>query len=70
MEWDVVQMAGRANVDQFIAWLAGMGFRFWRIQYDGSLLEIPAGLANALPACDVVMSRTVPEGPVIASEPL
>lgn len=69
MEWDVVQMAGRANVDQFIAWLAGMGFRFWRIQYDGSLLEIPAGLANALPACDVVMSRNVPEGPIIAPGP-
>ena len=70
MEWDVIQMAARADLDQHVSWLAGMGFRFWRIQYDASLLEIPADRMAALSACDVVMSRVTPDGPPIASEPL
>ena len=70
MEWDVVQMAARADVRDFVQWLRGMGFRFWRIQYDATLLEIPADQMHALPACDVVMSRAEPEGPPIATAPL
>lgn len=70
MEWDVIQMAGRADLGLFIQWLHGMGFRFWRIQYDATLLEIPFGQMHALPACDVVMSRVEPQGPPIASGPI
>lgn len=70
MEWDVVQMAARADVRDFVQWLHGMGFRFWRIQYDATLLEIAADQMHVLPACDVVMSRDTPQGPVITSVPI
>ncbi|QQQ18005.1 FkbM family methyltransferase [Brevundimonas vitis] len=67
MEWDVVQMGARADLNAFVAWLSGQGFRFWRIQYDATLLEIDAGEMATLSACDVVMSRQPPIGGVIAS---
>lgn len=70
MEWDAVQMAGRTNVPEFVQWLHDKGFRFWRIQYDATLLEIAADQMHALPACDVVMSRAEPQGPAIATSPL
>lgn len=70
MEWDIIQMAARADLGEFIQWLHGMGFRFWRIQYDATLLEIPVGQMQTLSACDVVMSRAEPQGPVISATPI
>lgn len=66
MEWDVVQMRARADVPEFVAWLASMGFRFWRIQHDSTLLEIPARDMPHQTAADMVMSRTPPRGGRIA----
>jgi FkbM family methyltransferase len=60
MEWDLIQMRARADVDDLVAWLDGLGFRFWRIQYDSSLLEIAAADMATLSACDVVMAREKP----------
>ncbi len=66
MEWDVVQMSARADLDALIGWLSGLGFRYWSIQYDSTLLSIPAADMANLPACDVVMAREVPAGVTVA----
>ena len=60
MEWDVIQMSGRASVPELVEWLAAMGFRFWRIEIDATLTSIDAADMQALSACDVVMSRHEP----------
>lgn len=62
MEWDIIQMASRTDVPDYVAWLSGMGFRFWRIQFDSTLLEVPAADMATLGSCDVVMSREPPPG--------
>jgi len=67
MEWDIVQMRARVTVSEFVAWLADMGFRFWRIQFDSTLLEIPSADMDTLSACDVVVSRALPPGGIIAA---
>ncbi|WP_339930939.1 FkbM family methyltransferase [uncultured Brevundimonas sp.] len=66
MEWDVVQMSARADVQALIEWLSSLGFRYWSIQYDSTLLSIPAADMPTLPACDVVMAREVPAGIAVA----
>ena len=66
MEWDVVQMSARADVPELVEWLSSLGFRYWRIQHDSTLLSIAAGDMPALPACDVVMARAAPAGLVVA----
>ncbi|MFW2342413.1 FkbM family methyltransferase [Brevundimonas sp.] len=66
MEWDIIQMASRTDVPDYVAWLSGMGFRFWRIQFDSTLLEVPAAEMATLSSCDVVMSRDPPPGGQIA----
>ena len=66
MEWDIIQMGSRTDVPDYVAWLSGMGFRFWRIQFDSTLLEIPAAGMATLSSCDVVMSRKPPPGGSIA----
>ncbi len=60
MEWDVFQMAGRASVPDLVEWLAGMGFRFWRIEQSTALTPLDASELPTLSACDVVMSRKEP----------
>lgn len=60
MEWDVFQMSGRASVPELVAWLSGMGFRFWRIEVDATLTAIDAADMPTMTACDVVMSRVTP----------
>lgn len=66
MEWDIIQMASRTDVPDYVAWLSGMGFRFWKIQFDSTLLEVPAAEMATLSSCDVVMSREPPPGGTIA----
>lgn len=61
MEWDIVQMSGRASVPDLVEWLSGMGYRFWRIETDATLTAIEAVDMPATAACDVVMSRTTPQ---------
>lgn len=63
MEWDVFQMAGRASVPDLVAWLAGQGFRFWRIETDATLTPMPSNEMPTMAACDVVMSRREPRMP-------
>ncbi|NBB53300.1 FkbM family methyltransferase [Rhizobium sp. CRIBSB] len=67
MEWDIVQMSARVNMDEFVGWLVDMGFRFWRIQFDSTLIEVPAAGMSTLSACDVVVSRAPPPGGVLAT---
>ena len=62
MEWDVIQMSARADVRELIAWLSSLGFQYWSIQYDSTLLNIPAADMPTLPACDIVMARKAPPG--------
>jgi len=66
MEWDIIQMAARTDVADHVDWLSGMGFRFWQIRFDSTLLEIPAAEMSALASCDIVMSRQPPPGGSIA----
>jgi FkbM family methyltransferase len=66
MEWDIIQMASRTDVPDYVAWLSGMGFRFWKIQFDSTLLEVPAAGMATLSSCDVVMSREPPAGGCLA----
>lgn len=60
MEWSVIQMASRTSVPEFVGWLTGMGFRFWRIGYDGVFTAVSAEGMLTLDACDVFASRRPP----------
>lgn len=61
MEWSVVQMSSRTSVEEFVTWLAQMGFRFWRIQFDGGLEAVDLNEVATLPGCDLVVSRRQPD---------
>lgn len=60
MEWGVIQMRSRTDVPQFVAWLAGQGFRFWKIELNATLTPVPSELMATLEHCDVVMARKPP----------
>lgn len=60
MEWSVIQMASRTSVPEFVAWLAGMGLRFWRLGYDGTMTEVSTEGLLTLDPCDIAASRTPP----------
>jgi FkbM family methyltransferase len=60
MEWDLVQLAARSDVAAGVGSLIELGFRFWKIEYDGALSEIPAGKLLNLPAGDIVACRMHP----------
>lgn len=60
MEWSVVQMTSRTSVSEFVEWLAGMGFRFWRIGYDGVFTAVSAEEMLSLEDCNVAASRRPP----------
>lgn len=60
MEWSVPMMASRADVGALVAWLAGLGFRAWRIEPDASLCAIPDAALGALPHADLVFARDDP----------
>ena len=57
LEWDIVQMSARVSVAEFVSWLASLGFRFWRIEFDSSLTPLSLDCLLTLEACDLVMSR-------------
>jgi len=57
MEWSVLQISSRTSVPDFIGWMTGQGFMFWKIGYSGELsLLAPEALAD-LPNCDIVACR-------------
>lgn len=60
-EWSVGMMAARANVGDFVAWLDGLGFRFWRIdRQTAELSSVPRDAVAGLPHGDLLLSRTDP----------
>lgn len=61
MEWSVVQMASRTSVPEFVDWLSGLGFRFWRLGYDRSMVEVPAEAMLTLDDCNIAAARDVPK---------
>lgn len=60
MEWSVVQMGSRTSVGDFVDWLVGLGFNFWRIGLDSGLKPISAAELLTVEACDIVASRRPP----------
>lgn len=61
MEWSVVQMRSRVSVPEFIDWLIGLGFRFWKIEPNATLSPMSIESLMGLDHCDVVMSRSMPK---------
>ena len=62
MEWSPIQMCCRASVPELVEWLSGLGFRFWRVEADGSLQELHHRLLPDVEHCEVVMARQAPRG--------
>lgn len=62
MEWSVVQMGSRTSVPDLVAWLSGLGFGFWKIEFDSGLTPVEPEALLGLPDCDLVLSRTPPRG--------
>ncbi len=60
-EWAPGMMVVRTDIDALVAWLDGMGFRFWRIGPHGRLDPVPSRHLVALAHCDLVMSRQDPD---------
>ena len=60
-EWSPGMMVVRTDIAALVAWLEGMGFRFWRIGKLGRLDPVPGRHLVALSHCDLVMSRQPPE---------
>ena len=61
MEWSVQQIGSRTSVPDFVDWIAGLGFKFWRIGYDSSLTPVAAKDLAGLEHCDLVVSRQDPQ---------
>jgi FkbM family methyltransferase len=59
-EWSVPMMATRADVGSFVAWLTGLGFRFWRIERQGELEPLAPEATLGLGHCDLVLAREAP----------
>lgn len=57
LEWSAIQMQCRASMPEFVGWLAGQGFRFWKIEETAALTPMEAHQMIDLNGCDVVMSR-------------
>ncbi len=62
-EWSPVQMASRTSVPDFVDWLSGLGFHFWRIEHDSTLSRVPPERMAGLEPCDVILSRRLLEPP-------
>jgi FkbM family methyltransferase len=60
-EWAPGMMVVRTDIAALVAWLEGMGFRFWRIGPLGRLDPVPGRHLVALSHCDLVMSRQDPD---------
>lgn len=57
-EWNPAMMAARTDVAGLVAWLDGLGFRFWRIGREGRLDPVPSRHLTALSHCELVISRS------------
>ncbi len=57
LEWSVIQMASRTSMPDFVGWLDGMGFNFWRIEADSSLTPVAIHDMITLPQADVIAAR-------------
>lgn len=64
MEWSPPMLAARCDPAEAAAWLAGLGFRFWRIGRHGwrghALHPVPAASLAALPHGEILASRADP----------
>lgn len=63
LEWSVIQMGSRTSVPDFVAWMDGMGFKFWRIGGDSRLTETPIDTLASLENCDLVAARQLLQQP-------
>jgi len=59
-EWSVGMMGARADVGEYVAWLAKLGFGFWLIQPGAGLTKIEPSVALTLPHCDLFLCRGSP----------
>ena len=59
-EWSVGMMAARSDVGGFVAWLQGMGFRFWLVNAEGGFDPLAADQLPGLPHSDLLISRQDP----------
>lgn len=59
-EWSVGMMRTLASVEEYIDWLVGENFRFWRIERDGPLVLVPADELMGQGHCDMFISRQDP----------
>lgn len=57
LEWSVPMMRTRTDVPRFVAWLAQLGFGFWRIEPDAALTPVRPEDVVGLPHCDLVLAR-------------
>jgi FkbM family methyltransferase len=61
MEWAVGMISDRRDVAQFLSELRGLGFRFWKIEHDASLVELTDGaLKELVEICNVLVARRHP----------
>lgn len=57
LEWSVIQMGSRTSMPDFVGWLEGLGFKFWRIENDSSLRPVAVQDMITLPQADVIAAR-------------
>lgn len=61
MEWSPVMLATRGDPAEGAAWLAELGFRFWRLAGPAAeLAPVPAEAVAALPHCELLLARGEP----------
>lgn len=60
IEWDLVQMRSRVQMDTFISWLADRDFLFWKITRSSELAPLTVADLATLPPCDLVVARKQP----------
>lgn len=56
-EWAPNMLAARGDVGELVAWLAAIGFRFHRIERNGTLTGVAAADLPALPHAELIMTR-------------
>lgn len=59
-EWSVGMMKTMADVPDCIDWLAGEGFRFWRLDRDNTVEAVAVADLMNQPHCDMFISRQDP----------
>lgn len=61
MEWSVIQIGSRTSVPDFLDWMTGLGFHFWRIGPAAELTPVSVADMAGLEPCDVVAARRPPQ---------